>query len=139
MGVEIDSDSHVHVHTSDLETRGSSSCAGRELNQRLYGKCPDDQQHNYVMEVTLRGPVSERTGVVMVAEQFRALVDAAVSKVLDQATESSEDVRCSSESVCVAFWHGLRSLLPDPGILHEVKVYGADTVAVSYRGETTYL
>ena len=41
-----------------------AACLGEEENQRLYGKCnnPFGHGHNYVLEVSVRGPVEDRSG-----------------------------------------------------------------------------
>ncbi len=48
-----------------------------EQNERLYGKCanPAGHGHNYGIEVTVTGPVDERTGEVMSRQRLDALVD----------------------------------------------------------------
>ena len=48
-----------------------------EENRRIYGKCnhPYGHGHNYVLEVSARGPVDERTGTVASVPLLDALVD----------------------------------------------------------------
>lgn len=45
-------------------------------NERMYGKCanPGGHGHNYGIEVTVTGPVDERTGEVMSRDRLDALV-----------------------------------------------------------------
>jgi len=45
-------------------------------NERLYGKCanPGGHGHNYGIEVTVTGPVDERTGEVMSRDRLDGLV-----------------------------------------------------------------
>lgn len=47
-----------------------------EENERLYGKCanPGGHGHNYGIEVTVTGPVDERTGEVMSRDRLDGLV-----------------------------------------------------------------
>jgi len=54
----------------------------QEENERLYGKCanPAGHGHNYGIEVTVTGPVSEATGEVMSRERLDDLVGEHVVK-----------------------------------------------------------
>jgi 6-pyruvoyltetrahydropterin/6-carboxytetrahydropterin synthase len=47
-----------------------------EENERLYGKCanPGGHGHNYGIEITVTGPVDERTGEVMSRDRLDGLV-----------------------------------------------------------------
>ncbi|MBK5293810.1 MAG: 6-carboxytetrahydropterin synthase [Acidobacteriia bacterium] len=51
-----------------------------EANQQLYGKCnnPYGHGHDYVLEVTARGPVDQETGLLMRAEVLDTLVERGV-------------------------------------------------------------
>ena len=46
-------------------------------NERLYGKCanPAGHGHNYEVEVTVEGPVDERSGLVVVRDELDAVLD----------------------------------------------------------------
>ncbi len=48
-----------------------------EENRRVFGKCanPGGHGHNYGVEVTVSGPVDERTGEVMSRERLDGLVE----------------------------------------------------------------
>ncbi len=48
-----------------------------EENQRVYGKCdnPFGHGHNYVLEISARGPVEEKSGRVLAVHRLDALVE----------------------------------------------------------------
>jgi 6-pyruvoyltetrahydropterin/6-carboxytetrahydropterin synthase len=48
-----------------------------EENRRVYGKCanPSGHGHNYGLEVTVAGPVDERSGELMSRERLDAVVE----------------------------------------------------------------
>jgi 6-pyruvoyltetrahydropterin/6-carboxytetrahydropterin synthase len=52
-----------------------------QANQELYGKCnnPYGHGHNYEIEVTVRGPVDQRTGRVVDLQDLDALVHGQVT------------------------------------------------------------
>lgn len=49
-------------------------------NRRIFGKCanPNGHGHNYGVEVSVTGPVDQRTGSILPVEELDALFDAAV-------------------------------------------------------------
>jgi len=56
---------------------------GTEENQRLFGKCnnPYGHGHNYVVSITVKGPVDQRTGLVVSLTELDSLVQ---REVLDR-------------------------------------------------------
>lgn len=63
-----------------------------EENQALYGKCnnPYGHGHNYLVEVSVRGPVDERSGCVVAVPVLDALVARAVTGPLDRRNLNEE-------------------------------------------------
>jgi 6-pyruvoyltetrahydropterin/6-carboxytetrahydropterin synthase len=55
-----------------------------EQNRETYGKCnnPYGHGHDYILEVTLRGPADRQTGLVMNREDFDGFVDRTVLREL---------------------------------------------------------
>jgi 6-pyruvoyltetrahydropterin/6-carboxytetrahydropterin synthase len=55
-------------------------------NQRLYGKCnnPYGHGHNYVVEVTLTGPVDSQTGMIANLGELDPFVEREVVEAFDQ-------------------------------------------------------
>ncbi len=49
-------------------------------NQQIYGKCnnPHGHGHNYLLEVTVRGPVEQQSGQVLDRQQLDGLVEKSV-------------------------------------------------------------
>jgi len=58
---------------------------GAEENRRLYGKCnsPYGHGHNYVVEVTLTGPVEPSTGMIANLGELDPFVEKEVVEVFD--------------------------------------------------------
>lgn len=59
---------------------------GVEENQRLYGKCnnPYGHGHNYILEVTVTGPVDEATGMIANLGELDPFVEREVIEPFDQ-------------------------------------------------------
>ena len=66
--------------------RLQSSEFSAEENQRLYGKCnnPYGHGHNYVVEVTVTGPVDSKTGMIANLGELDPFVEREVVEAFDQ-------------------------------------------------------
>nr|CAD7452278.1 unnamed protein product [Timema tahoe] len=113
-----------------------------EDNKLTYGKCnnPNGHGHNYVVEVTLRGPVTTDTGMVMNIHDLKQYMNAAIMdtmdhKNLDKDVPYFENVVSTTENVCVFIWNNLKTLLPNPDSLFEVKIHETEKNIVKYRGD----
>jgi 6-pyruvoyltetrahydropterin/6-carboxytetrahydropterin synthase len=86
-----------------------------EENQRLYGKCssPLGHGHNYVLEVTLAGPVDPATGMLANLGELDPFVEREVVEAFDhkyineEVPEFFEDIP-TTENVCRAIYRRLK-------------------------------
>jgi len=101
-------------------------------NQKAFGICnnPHGHGHNYVLEVTVEGPIPPETGMIMDMKELKDLIDdLIISKVdhrhLNHDVDFLRGVIPTAENLAAAFWR-----LLEPGIeggrLHEVRVYESD-------------
>ena len=84
-------------------------------NARLYGKCnsPYGHGHNYVLEVTVAGPIDPATGMVYDLGALDGLVQREVLDRFDNAylnvdVENFRRQVPTTENVCVAIFHLLQ-------------------------------
>ncbi|HEY8174287.1 MAG TPA: 6-carboxytetrahydropterin synthase [Gemmatimonadaceae bacterium] len=89
-----------------------------EENRRTFGKCnnPNWHGHNYILDVSVRGEVEERTGFVMDLGRVRDIVQSHVIEKVDHRNlncdvEMLRDVIPSTENVILAFWRVLQPAL----------------------------
>jgi 6-pyruvoyltetrahydropterin/6-carboxytetrahydropterin synthase len=120
----------------------SQKLSGEE-NVDVYGKCNNvnGHGHNYVVEVTLRGPVDSNTGMVININDLKKYMNSAIMEPLDHKNLDKDvpyftDVVSTTENVAVFIWNNLKALLPNPAILYEVKIYETEKNIVIFRGET---
>ncbi|XP_059607986.1 6-pyruvoyl tetrahydrobiopterin synthase [Phlebotomus argentipes] len=113
-----------------------------EENVRVYGKCnnPNGHGHNYTVEVTVCGPLTHATGMVMNISDLKAHMDVVIMqrldhKNLDKDLDAFKDIPSTTENVAVFIWKGLKEVLPEPNLLHEVRIEETDKNSVIYRGE----
>ena len=111
-----------------------------EENQRLFGKCnnPNWHGHNYVLEVSVRGPIEERTGYVMDLARLRDVVQREVIERVDHRNlnldvDFMRGINPTSENIVVACW---RVIAPHvaPARLTRLRLWETENNYVEYEG-----
>lgn len=92
------------------------------------------------MEITLRGPVSAETGMVLNINDLKQYMDEAIHKPMDHKNLDKDvpyfiNVVSTTENVAIFIWNNLKSLMSDPSLLYEVKIFETDKNVVTYKGE----
>jgi len=85
-------------------------------NRELYGKCnnPYGHGHNYVLDVSARGPLEDRSGRAVDVEALdrlvsREILDAFEHRNLNAEVEAFRHVVPTSENLGMEIWRRLRS------------------------------
>lgn len=131
-------------------TRRAHFCAAHRLhredwseerNREVFGNCsnPNWHGHNYVLDVTVEGPVHPETGFVM---DLKALKHAMAARVVDDVDHRNlnlevswmDGVIPSTENVAVAIWDRLDGSMPDGVKLCRVVVHETPNNSVEYTG-----
>jgi len=112
-----------------------------ERNQEIFGKCnsPYGHGHNYRVEITVQGPVDERSGMMVdlayldrvVEEEIMARYD---HKNLNLDTEEFRQLNPTTENLVKVIWRRLAPRLKHPP-LYRVTVHETDKNTFSYYGE----
>lgn len=110
-------------------------------NAELFGKCnnPNWHGHNYTLEVSVRGPIDERTGYVMDLSVLRALVE---ERVLDQVDHRNmnvdvpfmQGINPTTENIIVAIWRLLQPAVA-PATLVRLRLRETEHNYVEYEGD----
>lgn len=110
-------------------------------NRALYGPCFTDHGHNYGLEVAVRGPVDERTGMVMnLADLMRLvrtkIIDAVDHRHLNRDVDFLQGVIPTAENVAIAIWERLEAELQafPQCQLHRIRLYESASNFVDYFG-----
>jgi 6-pyruvoyltetrahydropterin/6-carboxytetrahydropterin synthase len=117
-----------------------------EENRRLYGICnnPNGHGHNYEVEVTVRGEVPARTGMVMnLTDLMRVLRERVLPQVdhrhLNHDVPFLEGIIPTAENVAVALWHQI-----EPEVrryegcrLHRIRLFESRQSYVDFLGPET--
>ena len=112
-----------------------------EENTRLFGKCnnPNWHGHNYILDVSVRGPVDDRTGYVLDLAVLKKIVEERAVDLIDHRNFNLDvpfmrGVIPTSENIIVSIW---RELLPAirPGQLVKLVLWETPNNYVEYAGE----
>ena len=112
-----------------------------EENTRLFGKCnnPNWHGHNYILDVSVRGPVDDRTGYVLDLAVLKKIVEERAVDLIDHRNFNLDvpfmrGVIPTSENIIVGIW---RELLPAirPGQLVKLVLWETPNNYVEYTGE----
>ena len=110
-------------------------------NTRLFGKCnnPNWHGHNYTLEVSVKGPIDERTGYVIDLGMLRDTVERHVVDVTDHRNFNidvpyMQGVNPTTENVVVGMWRVLEPVVA-PGKLVRLRLWETENHYVDYEGE----
>lgn len=117
-----------------------------EENRRLYGICnnPNGHGHNYELEVTVRGDVPARTGMVMnLTDLMRILRERVLPRVdhkhLNLDVPFLAEVIPTAENVAIALWHQIEPEVRsyDGCRLHRIRLFESRSSFVDFLGPET--
>ncbi len=116
-----------------------------EWNQRIFDKCdnPSGHGHNYIIEVSVAGPVDPETGMVIDLKRLKDLmrkhiIDRVDHKNLNVDVDFLSGVIPTAENLARSFWNELAPAI-DQGRLYQIVLHETERNAVVYRGETDEL
>lgn len=131
-------------------TRRAHFCAAHRLhrpdwsddeNREVFGDCsnPNWHGHNYVLDVTVEGPVDPDTGFVM---DLKKLKDALNERVVSDVDHRNLNVEVdwldgtipSTENFAVAIWNRLEGSMPEGVRLHRIHLHETVNNSVEYMG-----
>ena len=109
-------------------------------NNALFGKCnnPNWHGHNYVLEVSVSGEVSEKTGYVMDLGILKRIVNEQVVDKMDHRNLNVEvdfmrGVIPTTENIIVACWRVIAPSIA-PAKLTRLKLWETENNYVEYEG-----
>jgi 6-pyruvoyltetrahydropterin/6-carboxytetrahydropterin synthase len=112
-----------------------------EENVRLFGKCnnPNWHGHNYTLEVSVRGPIDERTGYVM---DLGALRDVVEREVIDRTDHRNFNIDVpymqgiipTTENIVVEMWRVIAPAVA-PARLVRLRLWETENNYVEYEGD----
>jgi 6-pyruvoyltetrahydropterin/6-carboxytetrahydropterin synthase len=106
-------------------------------NRRVFGALTVPHGHNYTLDVTLRGPIDARTGMVIDLSELKRTMTEVVLERFDHADLSADPLFQervpTTENIAIAVWELLVPKLAAER-LWQVRVWEDPTLFVDYRG-----
>ena len=106
-------------------------------NARAFGRLTVPHGHNYMLDVTVRGPIDPLTGMVIDLGELKGIVNATVIERFDHADLNADplfrDRIPTTENIAIAVWDLLAPKL-GPDRLARVRVWEDPTLFVDYDG-----
>ena len=109
-------------------------------NTRIFGKCnnPNWHGHNYRLDVSVRGPIDDRTGYVIDLGALKRIVEEKVVQRIDHRNinlevEFMRGINPTAENIVVACWRVLQPAVA-PGRLARLTLWETDNNYVEYDG-----
>lgn len=117
-----------------------STALSEDENRKLFGPCAYDHGHghNYILEITLRGPVDPATGILVNVTAIRDATRELILEDVDHRHLNHDSALCrginpTAENLVVLFWKVLHAHFG--ALLHEVRLRETEKNWVTYRGE----
>ena len=127
-------------------TRSSSFCSSHKMenctlsleeNRKCFGKCNSMHGHNYVVNVTYRGPIDMISGMSVDLGEIKAELGKIVNQMdhahLNDLTHLFKGRPTSCEIISVVFWEQLPKQICS-SVLEVVKIVETDNQWSEYRG-----
>lgn len=111
-----------------------------EENRRIFGKCalPHGHGHNYLLEVTLKGPIDPVTGMVINLVDVKAAVEEVLAgfdhKHLNEDMEYFKERIPTTENLAMTLWGLIDRRLPQGPRLAALRLHEDEDLYVEYYG-----
>jgi len=110
-----------------------------QQNREVFGACTTDHGHNYVIEVTVAGPLDPETGMVVNLKQVdtvlrREFIDAVDHRHLNRDVDFMRGVIPTAENIALAAFNRLQAHF-SPARLVKVRVVETENNAAEVTAE----
>ena len=109
-----------------------------EKNLEVFGKDYNTHGHNYILEVSVTGPIDQGSGWLVDLQKLSKLVNSRVVNVLDHSQievdiEWFKGKQPSSENILVWAWDEIAPRL-ERGTLHKLRLVETHSIYTDYYG-----
>ena len=109
-----------------------------EKNLEVFGKDYNTHGHNYILEVSVTGPIDQGSGWLVDLQKLSKLVNSRVVNVLDHSQievdiEWFKGKQPSSENILIWAWGEIAPML-ERGTLHRLRLVETHSIYTDYYG-----
>ena len=111
----------------------------KDKNYAVFGDDVKVHGHNYVLDVTITGPVNKESGFIFDIQDLKNIVKNNVIKKLDHSliqedVEWFEGKQPSTENLVLFIWENIESYINRPAKLYKIKLRETPTIFTEYFG-----
>jgi|TARA_B110000240_G_scaffold195814_1_gene246285 6-pyruvoyltetrahydropterin/6-carboxytetrahydropterin synthase len=109
-----------------------------EKNYEVFGKDYNNHGHNYILEVSVTGPIDPDSGWLVDLQKLNVLVRSRIVDVIDHS-QIEKDIdwfkgkQPSSENILVWAWNEIAPRM-EQGILHRLRLVETHSIFTDYYG-----
>ena len=110
-----------------------------DKNYEVFGDDIKVHGHNYVLDITVTGPIDEDSGFVFDIQKLKKIVDTHVVSVIDHS-QIQEDIKWfegkqpSTENLVLFIWESVSKHIESPAKLYKIKLRETPTIFTEYYG-----
>ena len=110
-----------------------------EENKNIFGKDVYIHGHNYLLDVTISGPIDEKSGFIINLKTLNDLIEKKVLSILDHS-QIEKDIRWfdsrqpSTEHLVVFIWDQIAKNIPLPAKIYKIRLQETPTIYTEYFG-----
>jgi len=110
-----------------------------QKNLEVFGKDYNNHGHNYILEVSVKGPVNQDTGWLIDLTDLNEIVKTNVVDILDHSQieediEWFKDKQPSSENILIWAWGKIEPFI-EKGKLYRLRLVETHSIHTDYYGE----
>ena len=108
-------------------------------NYKVFGDDVRVHGHNYILDITITGPVSEESGFIFDIQELKEIVSNNVIDIIDhsQIQEDIEwfsDKQPSTENLVLFIWQQIVGHIKTPAKLYKIKLRETPSIFTEYYG-----
>ena len=110
-----------------------------DKNFEVFGDDIKVHGHNYVLDITITGPINENSGFIFDIQKLKDIVNNNVINVIDHS-QIQEDIdwfknkQPSTENLVLFIWESIAHHIEKPAVLHKIKLRETPTIFTEYFG-----
>ena len=111
----------------------------KEKNFDIFGDDINIHGHNYVLDITISGPINIKSGFIINLKDLNLLVNSKIISIMDHS-QIEKDIKWfnnrqpSTENMVVFIWQQLEKHIPKPACLYSIKLQETPTIYTEYFG-----
>jgi 6-pyruvoyltetrahydropterin/6-carboxytetrahydropterin synthase len=110
-----------------------------EKNYKTFGDDVKIHGHNYILDITITGPVNKESGFIFDIQELKKIVSKNILDVIDHS-QIQEDIEWfrsrqpSTENLVLFIWQQINNYIKSPAKLYKIKLRETPTIFTEYYG-----